>query len=183
MLFKVFVYFSFHSSLKEKHRFSSIAPSPSNWPTSKSAIPAFDLKMTSWIESTKTIDLILLTEDYSQFQLGFLSSVPRVLKPLRQKGLSVRNCFFPPFSINFLIEWNFRLGIYFCLQKYLKVQLGGGQRGGDGDQGSCHIQVTFKRLKLLLKTNFILSHLSQTKCQHLNHVLNSPETVQSSSER
>ena len=74
------------------------------------------------------------------------------------------------------------VGNLIFLQKYLKVQLGGGQRGGDGDQGRCHIQVTFKRLKLLLKTNFILSHLSQTMCQHLNHFLNSPETVQSSSE-
>ena len=66
--------------------------------------------------------------------------------------------------------------------KYLKAQLGGGQRGGDGDQGSSHIQVTFKRLKLLLKTIFILLHLSQTMFQNLNHLLNSPETVQSSSE-
>ena len=35
----------------------------------------------------------------------------------------------------------------------------------------------------LFKTNFILSHLSQTMFQYLNYLLNSPETVQSRSVR
>ena len=129
MLFKVIVYFSFHSSLKEKHRFSSIAPSPSNWPTSKSAIPAFDLKMTSWIESTKTIDMILLTEDYSQFQLGFLSSVPRVLKPLRQKGLSVRNLLFSAFFNKFSYWMELSVGNIFLFAKISQSSTRWGTKG------------------------------------------------------
>ena len=50
------------------------------------------------------------------------------------------------------------------LQKYLEVQLGGGQRGGDGDQGSCYIQVAFKRHisngNIFFLSTFFLTHVS-----------------------
>ena len=76
-----------------------------------------------------------------QFQLGFLSSVPRVLKLLHQMGLSVENLIFCITNLLFFLfftsfpclmrAFGWEFVVFF--NNNLNIQLEGGQRDGDGD--------------------------------------------------